>query len=120
MPSFDSALEYHRGNKHNMTTSVHISYNCDHTLKLRDDLVPIWLLKEYFGAVEFDPNTWQGVNHDYGTITVDDLCGICKEEAAQKRRRDAGKTRQEGKGANTAATSPSTASEKSTDSTGPC
>lgn len=100
-----------------MTTSVHFAYTCEHTLRLQDELVPNWLIKEFFGAVAFDPNAWQDVTHDYGTIPVNDVCATCKEEAAEKRRREAGTTRRAAsKDASSTATSPSTASEKSTSS----
>lgn len=100
-----------------MTTAVHFAYKCEHTLKLQDELVPTWLIKEFFGEIDFDPNTWQGISHDYGTIPVDDVCNICKEEASKKRRKAAGNTRRAAsKDASSAATSPSTTSEKSTNS----
>ena len=99
-----------------MTTSVHFAYTCHHVLKLEEELVPTWLIKEFFGGVEYDPNTWQGVTHDYGTIPVDDLCGPCKEEASRKRRRNAGSTkRAASKDASSTATPPSATSEKSND-----
>ena len=100
-----------------MTTSVHFIYTCEHILKIQDELVPSWLIKEFFGGVEFDPDTWQGVTHDYGTIPVNDVCDVCKEEASKKRRRAAGTTRRAApKDASSTATSPSTASEKSSNS----
>merc|ERR1711939_418750 len=56
-----------------MTTSVHFAYTCHHVLKLEEELVPTWLIKEFVGGVEYDPNTWQGVTHDYGhTLTNTD------------------------------------------------
>jgi hypothetical protein len=97
-----------------MTANVHFVYRCEHILKLESELVPNWLLQEYFNGIDFDPNTWQGLTHDYGTLSVDDLCTTCKEEASKKRREEAAKGHGEGKDANSTINSPSTASEKST------
>jgi hypothetical protein len=97
-----------------MTTAVHFAYACHHTLKLQDELVPTWIIKEFFSTTDFDPNTWQGISHDYGTIPVEDLCNRCKEEASKKRRKAAGSSRRQAtKGPDSTATSPSVASEKS-------
>jgi hypothetical protein len=98
-----------------MTANMHFIYTCEHMLKIQDELVPSWLIKEFYSGVEFDPDTWQGLEHDYGTIQVNDVCDVCKEEASKKRRRAAGTSskRSASKIASSTATSPSTASEKS-------
>ena len=70
-----------------MTTSVHFAYACQHTLKLEDEFVPSWLIKEFFGSIDFDAATWQDVNYEYPDIEVEDICGSCKEEASKGRRR---------------------------------
>lgn len=70
-----------------MTTAVHFAYTCKHTLKIEEELVSSWIIKEFFSPVDFDPNTWADVNHDYGTIPVNDVCDVCKEEASKQRRK---------------------------------
>jgi len=93
-----------------MTTRVHFVYKCSHVLELQDDLVPTWIMKEYFGAVDYDPNTWQGLTHDYGTVAVDDDCSTCKETAASQRRQNTGQS--PGAGPESVAISPSTSSQQ--------
>jgi hypothetical protein len=56
-------------------------------LKLEDEFVPSWLIKEFFGSIDFDAAAWQDVNYEYPDIEVEDICGSCKEEASKGRRR---------------------------------